>query len=491
MDLSPRSRSRIRVRVSPTMGFRRRSGLPTNPLGLLVVLIIGLSTVLIGGFYVLTATTVTVLIDDNRSDARTHQTTVAALLAELQVPLNPQDVISPALDSAIRNKMVVTINRASLLIVDVDGQRHQLYTRMKDPREILNEAKISLGADDLVLVDNEALKAAPYPATPHHIVITRARSVRLDNNGSVQTINTARRTVGEVLSDAHLKLYLADSIEPASGAPIPDNSLITVRSSIPVTILIDGRTLVTRTHGTTVGAVLAETGTALVGLDYVIPDAAIPVKAGMEIRVVRVSEEESIERSPINFKRVLQPDPTLALDQRRVIQEGTVGIQERRVHIRREDGLEVSRSTPQEVITQPTRDEIIAVGTLPTLKTLDTPDGTLHYWRVIKVRAVSYKPASTGKAADDPTYGLTSTGQRLHKGLVAVDPTVIPLGTTLYIPGYGSAVAADIGGGVRGLMIDLGYSDEDYQEWSTTVDVYLLPPAPPPEQVPLLPEGSS
>ncbi len=58
----------------------------------------------------------------------------------------------------------------------------------------------------------------------------------------------------------------------------------------------------------------------------------------------------------------------------------------------------------------------------------------------------------------------------------------------MYIPGYGLAVAGDTGGGVKGLMIDLGYGDDDYQEWSKTVEVYLLAPAPSPDQIPLLPE---
>jgi 3D (Asp-Asp-Asp) domain-containing protein len=105
------------------------------------------------------------------------------------------------------------------------------------------------------------------------------------------------------------------------------------------------------------------------------------------------------------------------------------------------------------------------------------------------MRVASYRPSSTGKAVDDPQYGLTATGQKLHKGLVAVDPRLIPLGSAVYVPGYGTAIAADTGGAVQGLVIDLGYSDDDYQEWSGTVEVYLLPPAPPPDQVPLLPDN--
>jgi 3D (Asp-Asp-Asp) domain-containing protein len=53
--------------------------------------------------------------------------------------------------------------------------------------------------------------------------------------------------------------------------------------------------------------------------------------------------------------------------------------------------------------------------------------------------------------------GHTSTGMPVAAGVVAVDPSVIPLGTRLTIPGYGEAVAADTGGGVHGAMIDLWF----------------------------------
>ncbi|MGZ4393701.1 MAG: 3D domain-containing protein, partial [Gaiellaceae bacterium] len=53
--------------------------------------------------------------------------------------------------------------------------------------------------------------------------------------------------------------------------------------------------------------------------------------------------------------------------------------------------------------------------------------------------------------------GRTATGLPVGPGIVAVDPTVIPLGTRLSIPGYGEGVAADTGGAVQGLTIDLWF----------------------------------
>jgi 3D (Asp-Asp-Asp) domain-containing protein len=53
--------------------------------------------------------------------------------------------------------------------------------------------------------------------------------------------------------------------------------------------------------------------------------------------------------------------------------------------------------------------------------------------------------------------GRTATGMPVGRGVVAVDPSVIPLGSRLYIPGYGNAVAADVGSGIQGNTIDLWY----------------------------------
>ncbi len=53
--------------------------------------------------------------------------------------------------------------------------------------------------------------------------------------------------------------------------------------------------------------------------------------------------------------------------------------------------------------------------------------------------------------------GHTATGMPVGWGVVAVDPSVIPLGTRLHVPGYGNGVAADVGSGIHGRMIDLWF----------------------------------
>jgi 3D (Asp-Asp-Asp) domain-containing protein len=87
--------------------------------------------------------------------------------------------------------------------------------------------------------------------------------------------------------------------------------------------------------------------------------------------------------------------------------------------------------------------------------------------------ATSYHPSVTGD--------ITASGLPLRKGVAAIDIRYIPFYTRMYVPGYGEALAADTGSGVKGRWIDLGYSDDDYVSWHKWVTVYFL--WPPPENI--------
>jgi 3D (Asp-Asp-Asp) domain-containing protein len=72
--------------------------------------------------------------------------------------------------------------------------------------------------------------------------------------------------------------------------------------------------------------------------------------------------------------------------------------------------------------------------------------------------------------------GRTASGLPVGKGVVAVDPNVIPLGTPMYVPGYGKSVAADVGWAIKGRIIDLWMpTDRAARKWgrrTVTITVY-------------------
>lgn len=101
--------------------------------------------------------------------------------------------------------------------------------------------------------------------------------------------------------------------------------------------------------------------------------------------------------------------------------------------------------------------------------TMETPYGPITYTKILKdFWAVSYDSSCSG------CNETTATGMKQGHGVVAVDPKVIPLHTRIYVPGYGIGIAGDVGGGIKGKMIDLGYDKLEGQWRARYVDVYIL-----------------
>ena len=101
---------------------------------------------------------------------------------------------------------------------------------------------------------------------------------------------------------------------------------------------------------------------------------------------------------------------------------------------------------------------------------VETSYGAINYTNVMSMEATAYLPTDGNGA------GVTATGVRATYGVVAVDPRIIPLGSKVYIPGYGVALAADTGGAIKGYKIDLCM--ESYSECMRfgrrNVTVYVL-----------------
>lgn len=102
--------------------------------------------------------------------------------------------------------------------------------------------------------------------------------------------------------------------------------------------------------------------------------------------------------------------------------------------------------------------------------------------RQVNVTATGYTAGeeSTGKRPGHPAYGITYSGVKVKRGYVstvAADLAVFPLGSILYIPGYGYGVVADIGSKIKGRHLDLYFdtTEQVYAEWGKkNVDVQLI-----------------
>jgi len=218
-------------------------------------------------------------------------------------------------------------------------------------------------------------------------------------------------------------------------------------------------------------------------IDYCIPGGAVRLTSDMQIQVVRVTEKLVYEDRPIEFETVWLPDSNLDIDMRQVQQSGKEGIERRRIRMHFEDGIETFRVEEESWVAQDPTTRVIAYGTKIVERQVNTADGTISYWRKLRVKATSYTPATCGKTPDHPQYGITRLGWQATKGIIAVDPRVISLRTEMYVPDYGFGTAADTGGAIKWRRIDLCYDDGKLVLWYRWVDAYLLWPPPPPGEI--------
>ena len=295
----------------------------------------------------------------------------------------------------------------------------------------------------------------------------------LYDKGMALHLLSSAPTVGGALDGLQLRLNEADLVSPSRDAPLTPGLRVVVRRAKHVLLQVDGGQSWVPTHAVSVGDLLAERGVGLRGRDRVVPRAASPIADGMLVKVVRVNVGHDVQEETIPFEVVYRDDPNVLQGQSYVAQEGANGLVRREYEVVYEDGQEVLRRLVAEV-TVPPQQRVVVRGTRrpppPPLVT-STPGGDcsgISYSRTMTVYATWYAP---GRGAG---Y-YTATGLRVNYGIVAVDPSVIPLGTRMCVPGYGMAVAADTGGGVRGYMIDLAYPEGVTPNWRTGwVTIYIL-----------------
>lgn len=196
--------------------------------------------------------------------------------------------------------------------------------------------------------------------------------------------------------------------------------------------------------------------------DQVLP-VSQPIKTDSRFTQKLEEQTESIPK-----KIIFQDDPETEAGEEKVLDEGEDGKQTKIIKITYADGEEYEKETVSTEKTEP-KDKKILRGTKIVWKTLDSPDGEIKYWKKMRVYATHYDSHCPGCDA------TTAIGLRAGKGVIAVDPSVIPLRTKVYIPGYGPAIAGDTGGAIKGNIIDLGFDDARTSGWSAKfVDIYML-----------------
>lgn len=281
-------------------------------------------------------------------------------------------------------------------------------------------------------------------------------------------------TVSSCLNELGIDVSSKDKVIPSLEASLVSGMLITVERHYDITIEDGGAKDVYTVSAKTVRGALEQLEIELGERDLVSPslDSILTPESHITITRREYTSQTELEKIPYTTWEFL--DNRIDEGKTQVWRVGEKGVKEKTYLIYKENGIVLEKILMEEKVIEEPKIHVVARGTKPLYYTLKTPTGPVLYTKKMTIEATAYYPGpeSTGKFAD----GYTAIGLRAGHGIIAVDPKVIPLRTRVYIPNYGFAIAGDVGGAIKGNIIDLCFETyrEAIQFGRRKVDLYIL-----------------
>lgn len=242
-----------------------------------------------------------------------------------------------------------------------------------------------------------------------------------------------------------------------------------------VTLIVNGEEKQISTFKSDVQDLLVAEGVKYDKNDIVTKDLDEKLNDGMEIEIINVTEEVIKESKSVPFEVNVVEDKDLLKGQTKVEEEGKAGENQLLYKITYHNGKQVEKTFVEEVVSEKPINKIVKKGTKVEEVKVASSRGESS-------RKISSNSNSKGKhmsvvATAYTGDSITSTGKRPKWGTIAVDPTVIPYGTKVYIPQFNKTfIAEDCGGAIKGNKIDIFMNDESsvYNWGRKTIDIYIV-----------------
>ena len=349
----------------------------------------------------------------------------------------------------------------------IDGQEKTVKTHASTVRELFEEQDILLQKEDYVSPTEDSKVTNNLK-----IVWKPAKQVQLSKENEKDSVWTTSKTVKDFLKEQSIILNEHDEVQPSLNTALKKGMDITVKRAVSLTLLDGGVKKETWSTSTTVADFLTQQGVSLTELDRVEPALEDKVMENGTINVIRVEKVTDVVEEPISYAVVTNKDENLETGTEKVITEGQEGLISKEYEVTLENGKEVSRVVLNEKKLKDKQDKVVSVGT--KAKPIQVASRGSGNGKEIYVTSTAYTASCNGCS------GTTATGVNLHANpnakVIAVDPRVIPLGSKVYVDGYGYAIASDTGGAIKGNKIDVFFpSKSDAYRWGRkTVKIKVL-----------------
>lgn len=363
---------------------------------------------------------ITIVNAGEKIESRTHAKTVSAALDEAGIKVSEHDEIAPGKNAEIKDGMEIKYLPARQITINDNGTKKNVWSTKVDVADLLKDENITTRPHDVLNVAlDDKLKDGL------EINIDRAIQLSLQNGEKKDTVWTTKTQVGDLLAEKNIKLDKEDRVSPAK-----DSNL----------------------------------------------------KEKMTVQVTYVDSKADKKKEQIKFNTVYKEDDSLNQGVEKVVQEGKTGEKIVEYKVTFENGKEKKRDIIKENVTVAKSDKVVVRGTKakPVVSQI--------------VNATPAKKAASSNTSSTPSGGktltmestaysgggTTATGINLSANpgmkVVAVDPSVIPLGSRVWVEGYGEAIAGDTGGAIKGNIVDVYFPNESscYSWGRRTVTVKVL-----------------
>ncbi|RDY66421.1 ubiquitin-like domain-containing protein [Halobacillus sp. SY10] len=355
--------------------------------------------------------------------------------------------------------------------VTQNGQKELIRTHADTIDELLSELDVTVQQHDEL--SHNLSDPVEYGMDVTYIA-SKSINLAIDRNHTEEYYTTAS-TVEEFFEQEGLEFNKRDEVSHNPDALIKEGMNIEVQQAFQVTVNDGGESGRIWTTASTVDELLQEEGITLNELDELNLSEEEDLSSDKKVMITRVEKVTDIVEEEVDFTVETKKDDSLPKGEKKVVSSGEKGLITKEYEVILKNGEEASRELIKETVEQESKTEVVALGTKVEKKATAAASSSSN--SSSSSRSTSSQASTTVSRNDTSEAktlymhataytancagcsGITATGINLkanpNQKVVAVDPSVIPLGSRVWVEGYGYAVAGDTGGAINGNRIDL------------------------------------